>query len=582
MNNLKRFWGKTAVLLLVALVVACATPEETPELIPVASLEDGDQPADTDALDPVEEEPAEEPLLDLPPLPALEPGQVGGFGLGGGGSEAATGEAAADSFYGPGGVAEPLPIEGEFVGVNVFEETDFVLNTELPTEQPNALVQQQSVFGVDAETARQIANQFGFTGPLYTQPAYNGVERVGDSNTIENFFYAFDNEGHVLNIDGFGTYYGNNNAQYDAVPSLTLEQSASIAEAFLNERNLLPFPYEIRRGWGNEVWFMRVLDGIVVNQPEITVGLTNGGEILFVSVQRYNQLEMLGEYPLRSAQAAWEALLTGIAENSIPYNYQPIFDDAAVSIEAPFPDNGYQYWQRTFEPGQTAVIYSWPSIYLPVDGGSTPRIEAWPFAIEADATTLEAIAANPYTQFRFEGTVGENGRTLAITNWESFGDEYPETLYLQGTVIYEEGQALFVTDAGDTYVLPNAPDDIPEGELLNVFAWAAREVEGGLPILDWESLDVYIDYEDVAAEEAPELIEEPFIYEPYVYEQMNINTVDLIYTFGYIFPEFNEAESTYAPPTIVVKPVWRFAGEADNGDLLEFYVDAVAPEYLSE
>ena len=424
---------------------------------------------------------------------------------------------------------------------------------------------------------KPIAAQFGFSGPLYQQPIPEGVELI-EETAFTNVFFAFDDNGRTLNMDSVGVYFSDSNFQYESQPNLTLEQAGSIAETFLQERGMLNFEYKMEKGWGNEIWFKRLIRGAAVNQPEITVGVTNEGDVLFVSMQRYDNLERLGNYPLRAAADAWAELQEGVSVNQIPFNYTPNFENPIVAIEPPFPDEQYRYWQRTYPPGASAFIYTWPSVFVSADGASPPRIEAYPFILTGNPADLEAIAAQAFTQFRFEGVVSENGRSLEVTNWEVITD-YPENIYLQGTVIFEDGQALFVADDGTNYLLPDAPAELPEGERFNLFAWEARETDGLFPMLDWENIDIFIDYDELAIEE-PIILEDTLVYEPTVYETMSINNVQLVYFFTYTFPEFDENQPTYGPPTTLIKPVWQFSGEADNGDLIDFFVDAVAPEFI--
>lgn len=597
----KKILSLTALFLLL-LAVACGNPDSSPlptqapiesvkeedvtETTTDESLTEEETEASTDeeaVEEATETETADSDQDDstLAPLPRLDQSQVAsgapasGVGGGGGGgiatNSAALPPAGAES-------AATSDIAIDFVGTDIFEGMAFILDAILPTEPARAPVQQQTTFDFSVEEAQAIATQFGFTGPLYRQPQPEQVERLGPG-AINDVYFAFDNNGRLLNIDTIGVYYNDTTYQFESQPNLTLDQAGPIAEAFLQERGLLNFEYTIEKGWGNEIWFKRLIRGAVANQPEITVGLTNNGDVVFVSIQRYDNLERLGNYPLRTAEEAWAILQSGVSSNDIPFNYAPNTEFEQVFPVEPLPAaQEYQYWQRTYEPGQTATIYTWPSVYVSVDGSAPPRIDAYPFVITGDPADLQAIADQPFTQFRFEGTVGENGRTLQLTNWEIITD-YPENLYLQGTIIFDNGEALFVTDEGDTYVVPNAPADLPEGERFNLFAWDTVETEGPFPALVWESIDIFINYDEIILEE-PVILEDTAIYEPTVYETMTINNVELVYFFAYVFPEFDENNPVYTPPTTIIKPVWQFSGEADNGDLLNFFVDAVAPEFV--
>lgn len=543
-----------------------ATEEETSSGDTVASENDSDEDTAVDTTSDSEESDDE-----LAVLPAIDQAQVASSasasGIGGGGGGGLTTESAS--------LPATSDVAIDYVGIDIFDGTAFVLNTALPTEPNRAPVQQQSSFSLSLEDARAIASQFGFDGPIYQQPVPEGIEVI-EAAFFSNVYFAFDDNGRTLNIDSFSTYYNDSSFQYDAVPNLTLEQAGPVAEAFLQERGLLDFEYVMEKGWGNEIWFKRVIRGAAVNQPEITVSVTNEGEILFVSVQRVNNMERLGNYPLRTAEEAWADLQTGVVENNISFSYVPDFDNQPIGLEVPF-EGEYQYWQRTYAPGSTATVYTWPSVYVSADGSAPPRIEAYPFVLEGDAALLEEIAAQSFNQFRFEGVVGENGRVLQITNWESITD-YPENLYLQGTAQVEDGQMIFISERGDIYTLPDAPEDLPTDKRLNVFAWETIEGDGSYPQLVWENIDLFVEFEEGLEE--PVLLDDVQIFEPTVYETIVINNAELVYFLAYIFPETSEEQLEFQPPTILVKPVWQFTGEAENGDLINFYVDAVAAEFV--
>lgn len=588
----RRWLGITAVLLILLTAAACANPEETsiPTQAPLADVKDEEPNSAADTAEEqtneleegtageVDDAPTDggvetaEDVSDeeLAALPGIDPAQMGGGaaapGLGGGGG---------------GGLAVPeaassdMVIDEDFPIVNLFEGTVFTLDTVLPTEPVRAPVEQKSEFSIRLEEAQQIARRFGFEGPLYRQPVPEGVEQVG-SDPLLNVYFAFDDNGRMLNIDGFGAYYSNSNYQYEDQPNLSFEQLAPIAEAFLSERGLLDFEYQLSKGWGNEIWVTRLIRGVPLNQPEMTVGVDNDGNVFYVSMQRFSNLERLGNYPLRSAEAAWADLNDGVNSNEIAYSFAPIFDEQPLPVE-PAPSK-YQYWQRTYQPGQNATIYTWPTVYLSADGSAPPRIEAYPFRLTGDTETLQTIAEQPFSQFRFEGVVSDNGRALNVTNWESIG-QTPENLYLQGTVKIEGDQTLFLADNGNTYIIPNAPADLPLDERFNIFAWDAVETGAAYPELAWESMDVFVNFDEVIIEE-PVVIEDLTIYEPTPYETVRISDVSLIYFISYVFLEFDEANPIGQPPQVLVKPVWRFRGETNTGDVIDLFVDAVAPEYI--
>lgn len=589
MNLWKRWMGGTAVLLIL-LLAACGNPDSTsiPTQAPIAAIKEEEaEPLEEVAEETMEEEVAgeetavesadgEEVVDDtaLAPLPALDQSQVGGAGGGlGGGAPVGGGGGIAES----GLAQESAAVDASIMPiVELFDGTTFTLDTELPTEPVRAPVEQKSEFSMTFEQAQQIALQFGFDGTLYQQPTPDGID-FPNQDPLLNLFFAFDNSGRTLNIDGYGIYYSDTNFQYEDQPSLTFDELAPVAEAFLTERGMLDFEYELKKGWGNEIWVMRKIRGVAFNQPEMTVGIDNDGNVFYVSMQQFGGMENLGNYPLRSAEDAWAQIADGVAPGEVPYSFAPIFGDLPIIVE-PAPEGPYRYWQRTYQAGDTATLYAWPTVYVSADGSTAPRIEAFPFTVTGSAEDLTAIAEQPYTQYRFEGTVGENGRVLNLTNWEIISD-YPENLYLQGSVQVDGDQTLFVANDGSTYIVPNAPADLPLDQQFNIFAWEAVDTGAAYPELVWENMDVQVNFDDAVIEE-PVIIDDAAIFDPTSYESMTINDVSLVYFITFDFPEYDENNPLGGQPTMIAKPVWQFRGETNTGDVIDLFVDAVSQEFV--
>lgn len=527
-------------------------------------------PTETEQPAPATEEAVE--VADLPLLPGLQSGSsgfAGGLGGGGGTEEAA--------------VAAPAPMNGGVadtsmpIFTDIFSGTEFVLNATLPEPVGSTQVfQQRPQAEADLATARRFADAFGFGGPLYTQPQ----PEFEDGFTPPVTYFAFDGT-RMLNVDAFGVYYSDQSVSFDNMQRLPFEQIGPQAEAYLLERGLLDFEYEIARGWMNDVFVYRVIDGRTVNQPEITVSFNDQGQIMFVNVQTLRNLEDLGSYPLRTAEEAWQIIQDGIVKNNVMYNYTPDFENEAVPVAEPTPvEETYRFWSRTYEAGDEAHIYTWPGVFLPADGDGAPRIMANQFVLQADGATLEEIAADPFALHHVWGRVGDDGKTLVVEGFEQLSEDR-QPLYLQGTIQREDEQVLFTAqESGDTYIIPDAPEDLPTDEQFNLFAWGTRDVGADYPVVDWENLDVFVTYsEPEALPEAP--IEEPIPFQPEAYQQVTANGVELVYVYTYRFPEQSEgALMRYEPPTIILQPAWKFSGTADNGDNIDFFVEAVAPEFI--
>lgn len=585
-QTMKHVFALGAIILLFIFVGAAAfsggllnnitqVAEVTP--IPMATLPGSDNETETEAESEGETAVAVLPPSQLQPLPRFEAQAPGGFGGGGDGTAAANG--AADSM--------PM-MEGDFDMkiMDPFSGTMFILNTTLPIDSfTGQVLQRQAEATIDAAYARQIANQYGFTGPLYVETYPSDVPTEG-AGAPPTSYIAFDGA-RTLRIDPWAINYNNDaaaaNADYE---NLSPHPNAgSIAETFLQERGQLDFPYIMEVQDTFDVFFYRDVNGRHSNEPEIVVSINSDGEIMFIFDNTVTGWDDLGVYPLISAEQAWQTVLDGIYENNIQYWMIPADTGDVMPIEEPGFVDDYQYWPRTFTAGNEIHLYEWPQVYRPVDGGA-PLLKIRQYTLAADEATLNAMADARDQQIHLWGTLNEDN-SLTVAGWEPLGEYEP--IFQQGTVNREGEQLIFTSTEGDTYILPDAPTDIAEGLEVNVFGFGVRDTGLAYPVLDWESIDKYIEYPEPGIDE-PLPVEpdggigimpvEPF--EPFRYGEVMVDSVSLDYAVTYLWPEMAEGEelTKRVSPTVVLQPAWAFSGTADNGDTIKLFVQAVAPEYL--
>lgn len=538
---------------------------------------------------PIEETEVTE-VADLPPLPALEgSGQATGLGGGGGGAnirpQSGGGGAAAES--------AALAADGSFIYTDPFSGTTFTLNTTLPTEPLLSTVLQNVPDDVvTVEKARDLATRFGFTGQLYREqyPVFEG-EFVDPAYQPPVVYHIFDGPRSLI-IDAWGAYYNDSSIQNDWDNPLPFAQAAPIAKAYVQEHGLIDFEYEIQQIWGTDVNFVRQIDGGPVNQPELTVGVSHDGRIFFVSYQVLRNVERLGRYPLITAQAAWEKLQGGVVENGILYNYsagpETAIAEPAIAIEPDPYAELYQFWVREFEPGDEIHLYDWPVVYLPVDSGADPRVQVRNYVIRADSATLNALAERVGQQTHIWGQIGPDGNSVELAGWEAI-EQISEPISGPGVISREGDLVLFThNDTGNTYIVPDAPADLADGLGVYLFAWAARDLGQAYPVADWENIDKIVNIEpETGVIEGP-IIEEPLpvegeepIFEPFTYDSFAVNEVSLAYYYTYSWPTDDEGEIRFGgQPTIIVQPTWKFSGQTDTGEFVDFFVQAVDAEHL--
>jgi hypothetical protein len=136
----------------------------------------------------------------------------------------------------------------------------------------------------------------------------------------------------------------------------------------------------------------------------------------------------------------------------------------------------------------------------------------------------------------------------------------------EGTIRQADGQVFLDTIEGETIVIPNAPADLPDGEHVYVNGPA---VENGTFL--WTGIDKYVEYTGESAPIEP-IMDYPT---PTPITAVNIDKVELIYSFSYSYPEDGSGQGN-----TFMQLAWRFNGRTDTNETVEIIVQAVAPEYL--
>jgi hypothetical protein len=553
-NTMKRLNVLFVGLMVIALVLAACRPEpaELPDSTPLPTVV-GEQPADLEI------------------LPVIEGQSTTAGGFGGGGGDGRTTEDASIS----------MPID--FEPVDVFSGTQFSLVGTLPIDLTSAHVLRQRPWVMDVATARQLANQFGFSGQLFMNAPYTPPPGEAALD-IPPTYFVFDGS-RRLQLDSFMVYYDDPSVTANGDNPTAYEQAGPLAESFLQSKGLLNFAYEMRSGFGpGEVYFHRVVDGKAVNQYEIWVRVSNGA-VATVGYSVLTQAEDLGAYPLIAADAAFQQLQAGIAANSVPWEMvsSPSWVVETPVEDMPIVDEPFQSWMRQYAPGEEVHFYTWPTVYIAAEGDGVPHVETYPFTLAADEQLLRAIGASGNQMWHFWGTIGSDSKTLNVAGSEPLDGNTFQSLFLRGLISRVGDQVRLTTAEGQSYILPGAPADLPDALEVEVFAMASRDAGLELPILDWDSIYKYIAPEEPVAVGTETSIEPlPADWQPHVYSTVNVERAELVYYYTYVQDEQAIAEGRYAPATILVQPAWKFTGTADNGDVLSFYVQAVAPEYIGQ
>lgn len=505
----------------------------------------------------------------LPPLPALSPGGGGsGGGMGGGGGDTSAIDPESPApMEGGDGMTMPIFIK------NRLENAQFNLNTTLPGAPAPTTVWQQNLNEMAPEQMRDIANRLGFTGPLYTDSWYD--QFVQDNPGVwpgPRSYYIFEGSRML-------SFYGANISVYDsnAMPnsaSWTLmpqDQARPIAEAYLNERGLLDFPYEVVPNpyGGQEIAFFRLVNGVRNTSAEISVAVAPNGNIVSLYIQPFSAFTAVGDYPLISAEEAWQ-----LAQNTPDYLrvFHNIYTDPdTVPQIVDGPSSDYRYWARTYQNGESVTLYFYPTVYLSADGSSAPLVRAGEFTLIASEADLQTMVANSNQNIRLMGIVqGDTpyNQSIQVNSLEIIGD-YQDWQSRQGFIRRADGLTYLDTTEGETIIIPGAPADLPDGTEVYV---NGPIIEAGEPYgsFVWSGIDKVIVY-----------TEEPVVMDPGLYptpapiNQVNIDKVELVYNYSYTYLPDNSG-----PGQTWIQPTWRFTGTTETGELVELLVQAVAPEFL--
>lgn len=318
------------------------------------------------------------------------------------------------------------------------------------------------------ENARAAARRIGVEGGVYRPPNEGGPETV---------YLVSDGYQRVLFFntpDRFDLQIGRQPAASIAEATLPAETLIATAETFLAERGLLDFPYraEIDPLAPHTVRFLQELDGIPVRLQDVSqmtqVTLDASGQVRQVFYNRL-RFEPRAALPVRSAAQAWEKLQS------------PELSSGATVSQRAYTFGDFRAWVRSYTPGETADLYGYVQAWPAVEAGQPPLVTLNDLPLDGEVAAL-AAAVGPADFLHVWGrlTSGPHGETrLEMEGWEV--SPLAEETFSGVIEAYEPG-GLLATDT-ITYVLPNLPEDVPDGTPAQVRGVALRDRQP--PWLEW-------------------------------------------------------------------------------------------------
>ncbi len=390
----------------------------------------------------------------------------------------------------------------------IFPGTQFVLSTTLPSAPQQVMVWRQSErkpFTV--EEVRRLATRFGLKGNIYTQ----------QTPTHQTAYIVLDGS-RQMTFSSSGVLYVDNSARDAWLPTgapigsnitrtPTFEQQAAIAQEFLQAHGLLDFAYRVepaQNGLTGMVYFAQLAEGHLVQDAGIQVTVSPDGQVTMVSY-RPLALELVGQYPIRSARDAWDALLSGQPGGKVQYTVRRDAGSMPGSSRLEFDAQGRvtriqdnfspkstpaTFWRPRFRPAQRADLYGWANVLLPADGNGPPLLEMDGMWVRLSPDDARHIGEKWTTDLHVWGQVRQDalGLVLDIAGWEVASQ--PLFQPFSGTLQLDAGRgpAVFHREDGKTFALSSPPDNLMDGLAVTVYGREADRVEDGYPVMDWTGM----------------------------------------------------------------------------------------------
>lgn len=471
-------------------------------------------------------------------------------------------------------------------GEGPFTNATLTLNATLPTDGEAAVFTLPAPYqpgNIDQERLRTFAQQMGVEGDIYFE-WYQGMPIDGIDDGSGNVPYAyriFDGKKMVTSHGGGEMGYENTalfQNQYQ-MPPLPYAERAAIAEQFLQERGLLDFEYEMRQSWGTEVQFFPLYEGKPLqNWATINVNVIGDGQIAGVWLRPLLDATGSQTEPLRTADEAWAFVQENFQSGQMMHNIIPT---NPAYYGPPISQQGQKtHWEQEYAVGQEVTLNSWIQIYRPADGSITPRmITHMGLVLVGEPGELEAIAntATNGNNIRLTGTIiGEaDNLQLQVTGWEAITG--PSDIYLTGTTRQIDGKMVLELPGGFPIEIANPPADLPADQFVSMSSWGVRVADDGVSaVTDWVTLDLANHY-------GPPQEEPPFEDPYFNITDVTIDNVQLGYFYLHPFEPFPYSNEPYARVEAShLIPVWRFVGQTNKGDMVEFTIPALTSIELPE
>jgi hypothetical protein len=383
-------------------------------------------------------------------------------------------------------------------------DVELVLEADLPEGPTEAPVYRQAsgALPTTSEEALAWAERFNLSNPQVYHDVRDPSTLIVIADDGQTLSFNTDAPWAVSYGRGINPFTNWRPGDPDTPPPLSFEAARDAAISFLQTHDLLPDAYQAEEAGGmtppgvesppiRHVLIRPLLNGYLVegHNAEIRVQVGPDGTVYsaWLSPLAFAQGET---YPLRSAQAAFEALRTGDVKGpfrlSIDWRAPPeaVAEAAQTTYYRPEP--------ATYQASDAATVRGYVELLRAV---ATGEVRASLFnndgTFELTGPALEEMVAElGYNEVVVRGTIqaelSPGHWRLAVDDWSTAP---PQVNRFVGTVEMEGSITSLVTDDGVRYHLLSPPDGLSAGDQVAVYAEVVP-AEGDEPAgLRWSGIE---------------------------------------------------------------------------------------------
>ncbi len=352
-------------------------------------------------------------------------------------------------------LAAPQPAAPVVVSqpAGLFPTTEFIFQVDFPAAPQTLPLYRQSLSEpVTVESARAFAAQMGILGGVY-QSTGEGGETIIDVSDGRRSLRFISTTGVFIYADA------QRQRQNPAPGAPPTDQWIAAAVDFLRANNLLDHPYRAvtyaaqpgRVDLLPEIEGRPVIFGIGEPPADYGWATLELSADLQPSVLYYarQQFEPVGEFPLLSAEQAWQRLTRSDALSFAQY-----------AVLAPEQPSTYSSWHRSRSVGQFQHLYGYAVRLASAEPGGSDLVLVNNLPLRGDTGSLPT---GSFLHLWGAPEIDERGVLwFALQGWEvSTIAETP----LEG-VVERQGEQVFVKSEQGSYLLPDAPAELPGGAAL--------------------------------------------------------------------------------------------------------------------